>query len=146
MDAAYNPALPALAGSAIGAMAYFATIWLPQHGQESAPPLVQDRARRAALVSEFVREASTWFGDAFPSDFDDSSKLVNLHAIVNKIQRSGEPETLKESERVVQRIGETYFVPNKDPAAFADIRHAKDFDLLCAFSTVCGRELAIARR
>ena len=71
---------------------------------------------------------------------------MNLYAIVNKIRLFGEPETLEEAERVMQRIGETYFAPNRDLSAFADIRHASDLDPLCAFSTVCRRELAIARR
>ncbi|MCY1644954.1 hypothetical protein [Methylorubrum sp. SL192] len=46
----------------------------------------------------------------------------------------------------MQRIGETYFAPNKDLSDFADIHHASGLDPLCAFSTVCRRELAIARR
>ena len=146
MDAAYLPALSALAGSAIGAMASFATTWLTQHSQERATLLVQDRARREALYGEFIREASTLFGDAFRHELDDPAKLVNLYAIVNKIRLFGELETLQEAERVMQRIGETYFAPNKDLAAFADIRDASDLDPLCAFSTVCRRELAIARR
>ena len=127
-------------------MASFATTWLTQHSQERATLLVQDRARREALYGEFIREASTLFGDAFRHELDDPAKLVNLYAIVNKIRLFGEPETLQEAERVMQRIGETYFAPNKDLAAFADIRHASDLDPLCAFSTVCRRELAIARR
>ncbi|WP_419953602.1 hypothetical protein [Methylobacterium sp.] len=103
-------------------------------------------ARREALYGEFIREASTLFGDAFEHDLDDPAKLVNLYAIVNKIRLFGEPETLEEAERVMQRIGETYFAPNKDLAAFSDIRHARDLDPLCAFSIVCRKELAIARR
>ncbi|WP_246682727.1 hypothetical protein [Methylobacterium sp. WL9] len=65
---------------------------------------------------------------------------------MNKIRLFGEPETLEEAERVMRRIGETYFAPNKDLASFADIRHASDLDPLCGFSMVCRRELAIARR
>ncbi|MET7246016.1 hypothetical protein ABZT49_21940 [Methylobacterium sp. EM32] len=146
MDAAYVSALSALAGSAIGAMASFATTWLTQRNQERATLLVQDRARREALYGEFIREASTLFGDAFQHALDDPAKLVNLYAIVNKIRLFGEPETLEEAERVMQRIGETYFAPNKDLSTYADIQHAGDLDPLCAFSTVCRRELAIARR
>ena len=86
------------------------------------------------------------FGDAFQHDLADPAKLVNLYASVNMIRLFGEPETLQEAERVMQRIGETYFAPNKDLVAFADIRHASGLDPLCAFSTVCRRELAIARR
>lgn len=88
MDAAYVSALSALAGSAIGAMASFATTWLTQHSQERATLLVQDRARREALYGEFIREASTLFGDAFRHDLDDPAKLVNLYAIVNTIEAS----------------------------------------------------------
>lgn len=108
MDPTYIPALSALAGSAIGAMASFATTWLTQHSQERATLLVQDRVRREALYGEFIREASTLFGDASRHALDGPIKLVNLYAIVNKIRLFGEPETLKEAERVMQRIGETY--------------------------------------
>jgi hypothetical protein len=48
-DAPYISALSALAGSAIGALATFATTWLTQHSQERATLLVQDRARRETL-------------------------------------------------------------------------------------------------
>ncbi len=78
MDAAYVSALSALAGSAIGAMASFATTSLTQHSQERATLLVQDRARREALYGEFIREASTLFGEAFQHDLDDSAKLARL--------------------------------------------------------------------
>jgi len=146
MDAAYVSALSALAGSSIGAMASFATTWLTQHSQERATLLVQDRGRREALYGEFIREASTLFGDAFQQDLKDPAKLVNLYAIVNKIRLFGGPETLEEAERVMQRIGETYFAPHKSISSFADIHHAGDLDPLCTFSRVCRRELAIARR
>lgn len=146
MDAGYISALAALAGSAIGALASFGTTWLTQHAQERATLLVQDRARREALYGEFIREASARFGDAFRHELDDPAKLVSLYAIVNKIRLFGEPDTLAEAERVMQRIGETYFSPNKDLAAFADIRHAGDLDPLCDFSSACRAELAIARR
>ncbi|MGE8126501.1 hypothetical protein ACQKQD_05930 [Methylobacterium sp. NPDC080182] len=86
------------------------------------------------------------FGDAFQHDLKDPAKLVNLYAIVNKIRLFGGSETLEEAERVMQRIGETYFAPHKSLSSFADIHHAGDLDPLCTFSKVCRRELASARR
>lgn len=71
---------------------------------------------------------------------------MNFYALVSKIQLPGGPERLKEAKRVLHRIGETYFSPNKDLAAFVDIRRAGDPDPLCDFSTACRAELAIARR
>ncbi|MFE1599441.1 hypothetical protein [Methylobacterium sp. ID0610] len=146
MDAGYVSALAALAGSAIGALASFASTWMTQHAQQRATQLVQDRARREALYGEFIREASKLFADAFRNELDDPAKLVNLYAIVNTIRLFGDPCTLDEAERVMHRIGETYFSPNKDLSAFADIRHAGELDPLCAFSNACRTELAIARR
>lgn len=89
MDAAYNSALSALADSAIGAMASFATTWLTQHSQERATLLMQDRARREVFFGEFIRKEATLFGDASRHNLDDPAKLVNLYAIVNKIRLFG---------------------------------------------------------
>ena len=56
MDNAYVSALAALAGSAIGAIASFATTWLTQHGQARAQRVAQAIARREHLYSEFIDE------------------------------------------------------------------------------------------
>ena len=75
---------------------------------------LQDRARREPLYSEFIREASKLFADAFEHELDDPAKLVQLYAIVNTIRLFGQPRTLEEAERVMNQIGAAYFAPNKD--------------------------------
>jgi HAMP domain-containing protein len=45
-------AFAALAGSAIGAFASFATTWLTQHQQERATRLTQEMSRRERLYGE----------------------------------------------------------------------------------------------
>ena len=49
MNSAYISALAASAGSAIGALASFATTWLTQHEQERATRLAQEMSRMANL-------------------------------------------------------------------------------------------------
>ena len=105
MDATYFSAVVALAGSAIGALASVATTWVTQFSQARAMQRMQDRARREALYSEFIREASKLFADAFEHELDDPAKLVQLHAIVNTIRLFGQPRTLEEAERVMIQIG-----------------------------------------
>jgi hypothetical protein len=58
MDAAYISALSALAGSAIGALSSLGTTWLAQNAQNRLALLNQQRAKREALYSEFIDEAS----------------------------------------------------------------------------------------
>ena len=82
---------------------------------------LQDRARREALYSEFIREASKLFADAFEHELDDPAKLVHLYAIVNTLRLFGQPQTIEEAERVMNQIGATYFAPNKELRLFADI-------------------------
>jgi hypothetical protein len=121
MDTTYFSAVAALAGSAIGALASVATTWVTQFSQARATQRLQDRARREALYSEFIREASKLFADAFEHELDDPAKLVQLYAIVNTIRLFGQPRTLEEAERVMNQIGAAYFAPNKELRLFADI-------------------------
>jgi hypothetical protein len=143
MDAAYISTLAALAGSAIGALASFATTWVTQYSQTHATLRMQDRARREALYGEFIREASKLFADAFEHELDDPAKLVQLYAIVSTLRLFGQPQTIKEAERVMNQIGATYFAPNKELRQFAEITPGGELDPLYAFSKVCREELKL---
>ena len=146
MDTGYISALSALAGSAIGALASLATTWLSQSAQTRAAQLIQDRTRREALYSEFIREASALFADAFEHELDDPAKLVKVYELVSIIRLFGGPRTLAEAERVMDRIGTAYFAPNKELRAFAGFARNGELDQLCDFSAVCREELGLARK
>ena len=141
MDAGYISAISALVGSAIGALASLATTWLTQNSQTRITLRTQDRARREALYSEFIREASKLFADAITHELDDPAKLVELYAITSRIRLFGEPRTLEEVERVVTQIGAAYFAPNKDLRLLANLAAGAELDLLFAFSSACREEL-----
>ena len=49
MNAAYLPALAALAGSAIGGLTSLASAWLTQKHQDRAKRIFQDKGRRQKL-------------------------------------------------------------------------------------------------
>ena len=102
-------------------------------------------ARREALYGKFISEASKLFVDAFEHELDDPAKLVRLHAIVCPIRLFGEPQTLKEAERIMKQIGAAYFAPNKELRLFADITAAGELGPLFAFSDACRQELKLAR-
>lgn len=141
MEPGYVSAIAALAGSAIGALASFATSWINQHAQLLAAQRLQDRGRREALYSDFIREASRLFGDAFEHTLEDPAKLVLLYAMVNTIRLFGNSRTLEEAEKVMAMIGATYLAPNKDLELFGEMTSGGELDPLYAFSQACRSEL-----
>jgi hypothetical protein len=144
MDAGFISAIAALGGSAIGALASFATTWVAHHSQARTTQRAQDRARCEALYGEFIREASRLFADAFEHELDDPAKLVQLYATVSIIRLFGHPRTLAEAEQVMNQIGAAYFAPNKELRLFADITAAGELDPLYAFSKASREELKLA--
>ena len=86
MEAAYISAFAALAGSAIGASASFATTWLTQHAQQHATRLEQEMSRRERLYGEFIDEASRLLADALTHHLHEPSKMVPLYAIMGKLR------------------------------------------------------------
>lgn len=142
MDNAYVSALAALAGSAIGAIASFATTWLTQHGQVRAQRVAQAMARRERLYDEFIDEASTLFTDALSHEFDGPSKFVRLYALTAKLRLCSSANIVAKAEEVMRRILEIYNRPNIDFRK-PDSRRADEIDLLRAFSEACREDLQV---
>jgi hypothetical protein len=142
MNDAYTSGIAALAGSAIGALASFATTWLTQHAQERTQRFAQAMALRQQLYGEFIEEASKLFTDALTHQLDDPSKFVRLYALVGKLRLFAAANVVSRAEEVMQRIGETYNLPNRDFGNPED-RHERDVDVLRAFSEACREDLQV---
>jgi len=142
MNNAYLSAIAALAGSAIGALASFATTWLTQHAQERAQRFGQAMARRERLYGDFIEEASKLFTDALTHALEDPSKFVNLYAIVGKLRLFASANVISKAEEVMRTIGETYNLPNRDFRNLEE-RQEQEVDILRAFSEACREDLRV---
>jgi hypothetical protein len=142
MDNAYMSAIAALAGSAIGALASFATTWLTQHAQERGQRFAQAMARREHLYTEFIEEASKLFTDALTHQLDDPSKFVRLYALVGKLRLFASADVIAKAEEVMRRVIETYNLPNRD-FRNPEARQEPDVDVLRAFSEACREDLRV---
>lgn len=85
VDAAYISAFAALAGTAIGGLASFATSWTTQHAQTRAQRIATERDARAELFGRFLDEAAKLYADALQSRRDDISRLTGIYALTNCI-------------------------------------------------------------
>ena len=143
MNNAYIPALAALAGSAIGALASFATTWLTQHAQERAQRYTQAITLREQLYGGFIEEASKLFTDALTHELNDPSKFVALYALVGKLRLFAPTHVITNAEEVMRRIVETYSIPNRDFRRAEGTQVQDEQDLLRAFSEACREDLHV---
>lgn len=141
MEPAYFSAFAALAGSTIGGLTSLTASWLTQHVQFSAQQRASDLSRREQLYENFIEEAARLYADAYEHNEAETSKLVNLYALVSKMRVLSSPRIVENADRVVRVIIETYLAPNK---TFRDVVEILDNDAmnpLRAFSNACREEL-----
>jgi hypothetical protein len=138
----YMSAIAALAGSAIGGFASFATTWLTQHSQERAQRFAQAMIRREHLYGEFIEEASKLFTDAMTHQLEEPSKFVRLYALVGNLRLCASSDVIVQAKEVMRLIFETYNRPNID-LRNRENRRENDTDLLRAFSEACREDLHV---
>jgi hypothetical protein len=141
MEAAYVSAFAALAGTAIGGLASFATSWTTQQAQTRAQRLAAEREGRAALFGRFLDEAAKLYADALQNGRDDTGRLIGIYALTNRIRLVSSPEVVEAADTVVRIIVDEYLAPNvtmKEMRANWIDRHV---DPLRDFSEACRQEL-----
>jgi hypothetical protein len=143
MNGAYISAFAALVGSAVGALASFATTWVTVNAQERANRLAQAMSRKETLYGQFIEEASKLFTHALTHKLDDASRLVHLYALISKLRLFASPNVLSSAEEVARRIVDTYDKPDVDVHAAITAQDAHDFDILLSFSEICRRDMAM---
>lgn len=141
MNAAYLSAFSALAGSAIGAIASFATTWLTQHAQNRIQHQTQMRNRRETLYGEFIDEAARMFADAANHDLDDLAKLTRLYGIVGKIRLFASTAVVEQADLVLREAVAAYQRPAVTASDMATLMLSQPEDPLRAFSLSCRRDL-----
>ena len=141
MDAPYVSAFAALAGTAIGGLASFATSWTTQHAQTRAQRISAERDGRAALFGRFLDEAAKLYSDALQNRRDDTTGLIGIYALTNRIRLVSSPPVVDAADTVVRIIVDEYLAPNmtlKDMRTNWIDRHV---DPLRDFSEACRQEL-----
>nr|WP_184873297.1 hypothetical protein [Mesorhizobium sangaii] len=144
MDAATLSAVSALSGSAIGAMASFATTWLTQNHQDRNQRLDKEGSRRERLFAEFIDQASKAYADGVVQErLDDPAKLVPMYATINKLRLFAKPVTIEAAEAVLSSIVKAYEAPS---SALETLKsEIAGHDILRSFAESCRLELTYLR-
>jgi len=143
MDAAYISALAALAGTAIGGLTSFTTSWMTQQAQARAQRIASEREKREALFGRFLEEAAKLYADALQNQRDDTSGLIGIYALANRIRLIATPRVIESADTVTRIIMDTYLAPNLTLEQVRAQSFEAHVDPLRDFSEACREELQI---
>jgi hypothetical protein len=141
MNAAYLPAIAALAGSAIGGLTSLASAWLTQKHQDRAKRILQDKGRKQKLYRRFIDEASKLYADALAHDEAEVAAFVSVYALISQMRVVSSSAVVDAAEAVVRMIVETYFAPNKTFPEVGKLVNSHAIDPLRVFSEQCRSEM-----
>jgi hypothetical protein len=141
MEAAYISAFAALAGTAIGGLASFATSWVTQQAQTRAQRISAEKDARAALFGRFLDEAAKLYADALQNRRDDVTALMGIYGLTNRIRLLSSPEVVDAADTLVRVIVDTYQAPNMTMAQMRENWIGRHVDPLRDFAEACRKEL-----
>jgi hypothetical protein len=141
MDTAYISAFAALAGTAIGGLASFATSWVTQQAQTRAQRIAAERDARAALFGRFLDEAAKLYADALQNRREDVSPLMAIYGLTNRIRLMSSPPVVEAADTVVRIIVDAYLAPNMTMAEMRENWIDRHVDPLRDFAEACRKEL-----
>ncbi|WP_454650036.1 hypothetical protein [Bradyrhizobium liaoningense] len=142
MNNAVISAIAALAGSAIGAIASFATTWLSLQAQERTQLFASAMSRREHLYGDFIDEASRLVTEGITHDTIDPAKFVRLYAILGKLRLFASETVVASADEVVRHILDLYATPSEHLRDFGK-KYDPDADILRDFSLACRRDLNV---
>jgi hypothetical protein len=141
MEPAYISAFAALAGTAIGGLASFATSWVTQQAQSRAQRIAAEKDARAALFGRFLDEAAKLYSDALQNRRDDVTPLMGIYGLTNRIRLISSQEVVEAADTVVRIIVDAYLAPNMTMAEMRENWIDRHIDPLRDFAEACRKEL-----
>jgi hypothetical protein len=137
-----DPAFLGLAGVAIGALTTFATSWLTQRAQHQQRRREGEIAKREALFTEFIAEASRLFGDALTHEKDEVTDLVKLYALVGHMKLIASKAVVVAAEHAMDAIVNAYLAPNLTLHEVRILAKNGGMNFLSEFGEACRVELS----
>ena len=146
MDPAILSATSALVGSLIGGVSALVASVLTHRGQLRAQAFVHEAAKREALYSEFIIEASRRVADAWSHQAESPEVVAGLYSAVERMRLTSSSAVIDAAEQVLRQVADAYAAPDQ---TFDDLRErirGQDFrDPLRGFSEACRMELHALR-
>jgi hypothetical protein len=141
MDSAIVSALSAVLGTLVGGSATIATAWVSQRTQSRHESVSAEIRKREALYGKFIAECSRLAIDALDHALDDPDKVLQVHALLNRIRLTSSDAVVAAAGQTIRCILEQYSGPKRTREELQNHALSHADDPLKPFSEACRKEL-----
>jgi hypothetical protein len=134
-------ALSGMVGSVVGVSASVAVAWIKQKQLDERELRRDEIRKRETLYGEFIGECARLLVDAFQHTLEKPETLLGGYALLNRIRLCATPHVLACAERLLRRITDQYFSPNRSLEELRELAHSTEADPLREFGEACRSEL-----
>jgi hypothetical protein len=145
LNSVITAAAAAIGGSLVGATGSVIGTWITARHQDRRDLLGKQISRLEALYSDFIKAGAGLLIDALQHNSDDLEKLLPIYALLARIRLSSSKPVLKQAERLLETIEDTYRQPNLTADQIRS-RAMNGQNPLGEFSDTCRTELDSMQR
>ena len=145
MDQGISAAIPALAGTIIGAVTSFATTWFIARSEASAARLSAESSKREALYGRYMEQVATLYADALQKETVNYDKVATAYALRGQIQLFASPPVFNAADHALKFIIDVTLGPRRTDEEMRKMMDEKQHDVIGAFAEECRREIYALR-
>ena len=136
-----DPALSALAGTAIGALSSLATNWLTTGAQARAARLAAERAKREEVYGRFMDELATLYAAALKSEGVDYDRLTSAFALTGRIALHASAPVSLAAEAALRCVVDLALGPKRTGEEMRAMMDQDEANVIRAFAQTARDEL-----
>jgi hypothetical protein len=141
MDQAITSAIPALAGTIIGAVTSFATTWFITTSQTAAARLAAERNKREVLYGRYMEQLAALYADALQRETVNYEKFSTAYALRGQILLFASRPVFEAADHALRFIIDVTLGPRRSDDEMRKMMDEERHDVVGAFADACRREI-----
>lgn len=141
MDPGITSAIPALAGTIIGAVTSFATTWFITTSQTAAARLTAERSKREVLYGRFMEQLAALHAEALQQVTVNYEKFATAYALRGQILLIASDPVFHSADQALKFVIDITLGPRRTDEEMRKMMDEKQHDIVGAFASACRLEI-----
>jgi hypothetical protein len=141
MDQTIISAIPALAGTVIGAVTSFATTWFITTSQTATARLAAERNKREVLYGRFMEQLAALYADALQRESVDYAKFATAYALRGQILLFASEPVFAAADHALRFVIDITLGPRRSDGEMRKMMDERQHDVVGAFAEACRKEI-----
>jgi hypothetical protein len=141
MDQTIISAVPALAGTIVGAITSFATTWFITTSQTAAARVAAERSKREGLYGRYMEQLAALYADALQRETVNYDKFATAYALRGQILLIASRPVFDIADQALRFIIDVTLGPRRTDEEMRKMMDEKQHDVVGDFAEACRREI-----